>query len=164
MGDHVLSATKNLARKQNLFHSNQRISKVAAFSMLSAKKDFALKTTKSGQISRKTEMTMFPRTKKKKLHCVWVWMIPNADTYFPAVTNISSRHLKKTTLVALPTLRPAAGLPQMASPLAVLHTTTLPRQGGPGRRVGGRNHGKKSLQNNNHFSGSKKNNTIVVYL
>lgn len=33
-----------------------------------------------------------------------------ADTYFPAVTNISSRHLEKMTVVAFPTLRPAAGL------------------------------------------------------
>ena len=49
-----------------------------------------------------------------------------ADTYFPAVTNISSRHLEKVTVVAFPTLRSAAGLPQMASLLSMLQTTTLP--------------------------------------
>jgi hypothetical protein len=32
--------------------------------------------------------------------------------------------------VALPTLRPAAGLPQMASLLAMLQTTTLPNKKG----------------------------------
>lgn len=51
-----------------------------------------------------------------------------ADAYFPAVTNISSQQLEKMTVVAFPTLGPAAGLPQMASPLAMLHTTTLPRR------------------------------------
>lgn len=55
---------------------------------------------------------------------------PTADTYFPAVTNISSRQLEKITVVAFPTLRPAAGLPQMASFLAMLHTTTLPEREG----------------------------------
>jgi hypothetical protein len=65
-----------------------------------------------------------------------------AETYFPAVTNISSRHLEKTTVVAFPTLRPAAGLPQMASLLAMLHTTTLPRQ------EAGKIHAKLSFQNN----------------
>lgn len=61
-----------------------------------------------------------------------------AGTYFPAVTNISSRHLEKSTVVALPTLRPAAGLPQMASLFAMLHTTTLPKQEGPKRSGGDR--------------------------
>lgn len=58
------------------------------------------------------------------------------QTYFPAVTNISSRHLEKTTLVALPTLRPAAGLPQMASLLAMLQTTTLPNKKGKKHQQG----------------------------
>lgn len=56
--------------------------------------------------------------------------ILTAQTYFPAVTNISSWHREKITLVALPTLRPAAGLPQMASLLATLQTTTLPNKKG----------------------------------
>lgn len=75
-----------------------------------------------------------------------------ADTYFPAVTNISSRHLEKITVVAFPTLRPAAGLPQMASLLAMLHTTTLPKQRGT-EKVRGRQALKRR---STFFSGSRK--------
>ena len=68
-----------------------------------------------------------------------------ADTYFPAVTNISSRQPEKVTVVAFPTLRPAAGLPQMASLLAMLHTTTLPK------REGQDSQGKTGFQKKKQF-------------
>lgn len=93
------------------------------------------------------------------LHKQIKWLMgpapPTADAYFPAVTNISSQPPEKITVVALPTLRPAAELPQMASLLAMLHTTTLPNE--RNKRVRGRRAFK--IRNSSFSSSRKKEKT-----
>lgn len=98
-----------------------------------------------GRSSSQTRMVPLPGTKGMKVRFLLIqnssmnplftqkpghyhYTLCEMMTYFPAETNTLSFRLENWTAKQWPALCAEAGLPQMASPVAMFHTTTLKHQ------------------------------------